>query len=110
MTHVRTRVAPLRLLDPVAELARKPGELAPRVKDLNNRVLVFFDNLPTGAGGGDKVMNTFYQELRALLDERFQLADVRWTVKPERNAPAPKLLIEEVVTGGADVVVNGSCT
>ena len=110
MTNVRTRVAPLRLLDPVAELARQPAELAPRVKDLNSRVLVFFDNLPTGAGGGDKVMNTFYQEMRALLEERYRFADVRWTIKPERNAPSPKLLIDSIVAGGAEVVVNGSCT
>lgn len=110
MTSLRTRTAPLRLLDPVGELARGPSDLAPRVRDLNNRVLMFYDNLPSGIGRGDKVMNNFYQELRALLEERYRFADVFWKIKPERGRPSPKHFIDDIIASGAEVVVNGSCT
>lgn len=97
------------LLDPVAEFQRGPDKLAERPQELSGRVLLLFDNLVTGHGGGEIAMNPLYAQLKEKLVEKYRFQDVVWVRKPDRGRPAPKDLVERVVASG-EVVINGTCS
>ncbi|MBI2987011.1 MAG: hypothetical protein HYY45_09615 [Deltaproteobacteria bacterium] len=109
MATERQKSARIRILDPVAVLEGAGQQLARRPQDLNGKVLVLFDNLPRGLGGGELGMNEIYERLQAKLEQRVSFAEVLWKIKPKRGAQAPSELMDEVVNQG-QVVINGSCT
>ena len=99
----------IRILDPVAEFQRGADILAPRVDDLNGKVLFLIDNLPEGHGQGQIGMNSLCVPLLEKLSQRFQFGEVTWKIKPKRGMQAPPEAMAEVAAR-AEVVINGSCT
>ena len=82
--------------------------MAPRPTSLNDKVVGFLDGWGCRREDGTFGMYPLMEEMRQLLEERYELGGHIWFHKPNISKVAPpeqmKALIEQ-----ADVVVNGQC-
>lgn len=106
-------MAKLRVLDPLAEFPTaasvKSQPLAPRVDDLNGRVVGFLNHLGASVGGGLPGADPFLEEVRRLLESKYRLAGVIWRTKPNLSRLVPKEMADEIATK-AEAVINGTCS
>ena len=87
------------LLDPIAPNNVSEKFLAPRLDDLNGKVMGLLD---ISKNGGD----IFLDRVEELMREHFDLADVVRVTKPTFARPAPQELITELADQ-CDFVVEG---
>jgi hypothetical protein len=87
------------VLDPTAKSKVKEIPTAPRVNDLNGKVVGFLWNKKAN---GDLLL----LRIKEQLSERFKLAGTNWHQKSSSGVPADRFIIEELVRT-ADVVING---
>ncbi len=82
--------------------------MAPRPTSLNDKVVGFLDGWGCRREDGTFGMYPLMEEMRQLLEERYELGGHIWFHKPNISKVAPpeqmKALIEQ-----ADVVINGQC-
>ncbi len=83
-------------------------KMAPRPVSLNDKVVGFLDGWGCRREDGTFGMYPLMEEMRQLLEERYELGGHIWFHKPNISKVAPpeqmKALIEQ-----ADVVINGQC-
>jgi hypothetical protein len=83
-------------------------KMAPRPGSLNDKVVGFLDGWGCRREDGSFGMYPLMEEMRQLLEERYELGGHIWFHKPNISKVAPpeqmNVLIEQ-----ADVVINGQC-
>ena len=83
-------------------------KMAPRPSSLNEKVVGFLDGWGCRREDGTFGMYPLMEEMRQLLEERYELGGHIWFKKPNISKVAPpeqmKALIEQ-----ADVIINGQC-
>ena len=83
-------------------------QMAPRPSSLNEKVVGFLDGWGCRREDGSFGMYPLMEEMRQLLEERYELGGHIWFHKPNISKVAPpeqmKALIDQ-----ADVVINGQC-
>jgi hypothetical protein len=87
------------VLDPTAKSKVKEIPTAPRVNDLNGKVVGFLWNKKAN---GDLLL----LRIKEQLSERFKLAGTNWHEKAGPGLPAAMPIIEDFIRT-ADVVING---
>ena len=87
------------VLNPTGKPGRRNISIAPRLCDLNGRVLGILWN---GKPNGDILL----ERVRETLARRFDLPATRSWKKPAVDLPAGKLLAE--LATGADFIINGN--
>ncbi|MFH1484485.1 MAG: hypothetical protein ABIH46_00295 [Chloroflexota bacterium] len=106
-------MAKLRVLDPLAEFPNavpaKAQPLAPKLDDLNGRVVGFLNHPGTAVGGGFPGTDPFLESVRSLLESKCRLAGVVWRTKPNLSRLVPKEMADELASK-VDVVINGTCS
>ena len=87
------------ILDPTARPRAKGVPTAPRVDDLNGKVLgILWNRKPNG--------DILLRRVKELLSERFRFGDTIWRQKFTASVPAGSEVIRELADS-ADVVING---
>ena len=86
------------VLDPTGRAVSKEFRRAPRLADLNRKVLGLLWN---GKPNGDILLRRIQESLA----DRFNLSGVIWRKKPAVDVPAKEILRELALE--ADVVING---
>jgi len=86
------------VLVPTSAPRVKEVSLAPRVNDLNGKVIGFLWNRKPNA---DILLRRIQEQLSA----KFQLAGTSWQQKPGAVVPADAAIVDELV-GTSDVVIN----
>jgi hypothetical protein len=86
------------VLDPAGRASCREFSVAPRLCDLNGRVLGILWN---GKPNGDILLG----RIQEAMTRRFNLSATRWWKKPAVDVSAGKLLAE--LATGADFIING---
>lgn len=104
-------MADLIVLDPTVDFLglAKQAKLAPKVDDLNGKVLGLLNHHGLAVSGSTPGRDPFFEALKAKLGQRYQLKGVVWRTKPNLSRVAPREMLEEIAAQ-ADVVVNGTCS
>lgn len=89
------------MLVPTAEIRKKEEGLAPRVNDLDNKVIGILDN------NWDSYL-PFVERVEELLSERYKSSRIIRRTKLEKVLGAPADLIDELATS-CQVIINGLC-
>ncbi|MBI2907716.1 MAG: hypothetical protein HYX92_08690 [Chloroflexi bacterium] len=106
-------MAKLRVLDPLAEFpAAEPAmvmSLAPKLDDLEGKVVGFLHHTGSAVGGGLPGADPFLESVKALLEAKYRLAGTVWRTKPNLSRLVPRAMADELADK-ADVVINGTCS
>lgn len=100
-----------RILDPSVEFKglAKQANLAPKVGDLNGKVVGLLNHNSPVVGGTEVTRDPFFETLKARLEQRYRLRGVIWRHKPNPSRVAPTEMLDEIAAQ-ADVVINGTCS
>lgn len=87
----RVAVREVVMLNPVGEtrLAQESRELVPRLEDLHGKVVGFLD---------ESISDDYFQRFEELIRERYQPSRILYFRKKNRSAPAPRALMDEIVS------------
>ena len=92
----------IEVLNPTAMAINMESKIAPRVDDLNGKVIGLLNNTKPN-------FDIFLNRIEELLYQRFNFADILHITKRVGNTlPLPEDQMEELVAK-CDVVVNGMC-
>jgi hypothetical protein len=91
--------APLRLVDPAAEIQNANEEIAPRLDSLAGKRIALIDNTKHNA-------DRFLRAVRALLQEQYGVAGFEYFRKFSASVPTPPEVVERL-TGSCDALVHG---
>lgn len=86
--YTRVKTAELTVYSPVSEVQPKPSFLATRPTGLKGRVVGFLD---------ESLSDGYFERLRELLEEQVGPEEILYWRKPNRSAPAPRAMMEEIV-------------
>ncbi|MFC1867482.1 hypothetical protein ACFL0H_05045 [Thermodesulfobacteriota bacterium] len=94
----------IEVLDPTAKAVGVGLEIAPRIDDLNGKVIGLLDN-------GKPNFDIFLARIEELLCQRFKFSDVVRVSKGGGMSGAARLSVEQMDNFAAkcDAVVNGMC-
>lgn len=98
----------MRVLLPQTRYQSEGIRLAPRPSTLNDKVVGFLDGWGCRREDGSFGMYPLMDEIKNLLEERYELGGHVWYHKPNISKVAPPEQIEALVRE-ADVIVNGEC-
>ncbi len=99
------------VLDPTVDFRglSKQANLAPKVDDLNNKVLGLLNHHGSAVSGAANGRDPFFEALKSMLEQRYKLKGVIWRTKPNLSRVAPRETLEEIASQ-ADLVINGTCS
>ncbi|MEK7681331.1 MAG: hypothetical protein AAB502_06270 [Chloroflexota bacterium] len=99
------------VLDPTVDFKglAKIANLAPKVDDLNGKVLGLLNHHGSAVSGAANGRDPFFEAIKSTLEKRYKLKGVVWRTKPNLSRVAPKEMLEEIAAQ-ADVVINGTCS
>lgn len=96
----------MKIVMPTTTYRTQGIRLTPRPSALRGKTVGFLDGWGRREEDGSFAMYPLMEELRALLKERYGIAETVWIKKPNISKPAPKEQIAELVRR-ADVIING---
>ncbi len=91
----------IEMLVPTVEARKGQGGLAPRVNDLDNKVIGFTDNRW-------ETYIPFLKRIEELLSERYRSSRIVRKTKMTKSDRAPVNMIDELATS-CQVIINGLC-
>jgi hypothetical protein len=83
-------------------------KMAPRPSSLNEKVVGFLDGWGCRREDGTFGMYPLMEEMRQLLEERYELGGHIWFHKPNISKVAPPEQMQALIEQ-ADVIINGQC-
>ena len=86
--YTRVKTAELTVYSPVGEVTPRSSSLAARPPSLRGRVVGFLD---------ESLSDGYFERLRELLEEQVGPEEILYWRKPNRSAPAPRPMMEEIV-------------
>ena len=90
---------PIILINPLDETAPTPRVPAPRLDTLTGKTLGLLDISKPGG-------SVFLDHLERLLKERFEVGRIVRAMKPTFAKPAPDAVIESLIAGRCDAVIE----
>ena len=90
---------PTILVNPLDETPRRPQAPAPRLDTLAGKTLGLLDISKPGG-------SLFLDHLERLLLERYEVMRIVRVMKPTFSKPAPDEIVEKLMTGGCDAVIE----
>ncbi len=98
----------MRVLLPNTQFLDEPIKMAPRPASLNDKVVGFLDGWGCRREDGSFGMYPLMDEVRLLLEQRYELGGHVWFRKPNISKVAPPEQMEALIQQ-ADVIINGEC-
>jgi hypothetical protein len=90
---------PAILVNPVYERRPSSGKQAPRLESLAGKTIALLDISKPGG-------NFFLDRLESLLINRHHIRQTIRVVKPTFTRPAPEEIIDRILSGGCDAVIE----
>ncbi len=89
---VETRAPSITVMDPRAEPVPTEASMAARPETLHGKVLGLLDNSKNNA-------NELAKAIGDLLQERFEIKEIKVATKPDASRPAPAEIMEDLANG-----------